>query len=69
VNKIYNGKKPVHAVAGNTLGVKASGITGLLGPNGAGKSSTFSILAMQSSRTSGEISLIGSPIEKINLIE
>jgi ABC-type multidrug transport system ATPase subunit len=66
IHKVYRGKKKVHAVAGNTLGVRAGGITGLLGPNGAGKSTTFNMLAMQDRRTSGDLILIGTPIEKIN---
>ena len=40
---------------------------GLLGPNGAGKSSTFSVLAMELARTSGEAYLLNESVEKISL--
>lgn len=59
----------LHAVCGNTFGIKEGSILGLLGPNGAGKSSTFSVLAMELPRTSGEIYLLGDSIEKINLMD
>lgn len=45
LHKSYPGKG-LHAVAGNTLGIKKGQVYGLLGPNGAGKSSMFSILSL-----------------------
>jgi ABC-type multidrug transport system ATPase subunit len=57
----------LHAVCGNTFGVKQGSILGLLGPNGAGKSSTFSVLAMELARTAGEVYLLGESVEKISL--
>jgi len=43
-------------------------VFGLLGPNGAGKSSMFNMMSMGLKRTSGEMSLLGNPIDKVNLV-
>jgi ABC-type lipopolysaccharide export system ATPase subunit len=45
MHKVHPGKG-LHAVCGNTLGIKKGQVVGLLGPNGAGKSTSFSILSM-----------------------
>ena len=45
LHKTYPGKG-LHAVCGNTLGVKKGQVYGLLGPDGAGKSTMFSMLSM-----------------------
>lgn len=49
----------LHAVCGNSLGVKKGQVFGLLGPNGAGKSTTFSMLSMTESRSAGDIRIMG----------
>lgn len=56
INKIYPGKRPVHALNNVSLNVP-SGIFGLLGPNGAGKSTLMSILATLQRPDSGSIQL------------
>jgi len=66
LHKTYS-SNGLHAVCGNTFGVKQGSILGLLGPNGAGKSSTFSVLAMELARTAGEVYLLGESVEKIAL--
>jgi ABC-type multidrug transport system ATPase subunit len=57
LEKIHKGNSGVNvnAVAKNTFGVKKGSVVGLLGPNGAGKSSTFNILSLTESRSSGEV--------------
>ena len=52
LHKSYPGKG-LHAVAGNTLGIKKGQVYGLLGPNGAGKSSMFSMLSLDVPRSQG----------------
>lgn len=64
LQKSYNN---IHAVRGNTFGVKKGKVLGLLGPNGAGKSTTFSIMALQSSRSFGEAQLLSQNIEDQDL--
>ena len=66
LNKTYPGKG-LHAVAGNTLGIKKGQVYGLLGPNGAGKSSMFSMLSLDIPRSSGEIRIFGEDVKKIDL--
>lgn len=61
--------KGVHAVCGNTFAVKKGQVFGLLGPNGAGKSTTFAVLAMDESRSSGEVHLAQKSISDVNLID
>ena len=66
LHKTYSGNG-LHAVCGNTFGVKQGSILGLLGPNGAGKSSTFSMLAMELPRTSGKAYILDESVETIDL--
>jgi ABC-type multidrug transport system ATPase subunit len=66
LHKSYN-PKGLHAVCGNTFGVEKGTIVGLLGPNGAGKSTTFGMLSMDLPRSSGNIEILGSSIDSINL--
>jgi len=57
LHKVYS-KNGLHAVCGNSFGVKKGSIMGLLGPNGAGKSSTFGMLSMDLPVTSGEVYIL-----------
>ena len=66
LHKSYN-PKGLHAVCGNTFGVEKGTIVGLLGPNGAGKSTTFGMLSMELTRSSGQIEILNTPIDSINL--
>jgi ABC-type multidrug transport system ATPase subunit len=63
---IYPGNG-LKAVTAATFGVQKGTVLGLLGPNGAGKSSTFSMLAMDLARSSGEGEIMGENISKISL--
>src|SRR6266576_1699001 len=51
--------KPVEAVNGLDLEVRAGECFGLLGPNGAGKTTTVEILEGLLPPTSGEVKLLG----------
>jgi ABC-type multidrug transport system ATPase subunit len=55
------------AVCQNTFGVKKGEILGLLGPNGAGKSTTFSMMALDIGKTSGDAQLMSQRVEDINV--
>jgi ABC-type multidrug transport system ATPase subunit len=66
LHKTYD-SNGLHAVCGNTLGVRKGEVFGLLGPNGAGKSTTFSMLSMDEPRSDGEIQVLGNDIENISL--
>lgn len=68
LSKTYDTTK-LQAVVGNTFGVKKGNILGLLGPNGAGKSTTFSMMAMDFHRTSGEASILNQTLDNINIDE
>jgi ATP-binding cassette, subfamily A (ABC1), member 3 len=68
LHKTYPGKG-LHAVCGNTLGVKKGQVYGLLGPNGAGKSTMFSMLSMDVARSEGEITILGKDVDKVNLTD
>jgi lipooligosaccharide transport system ATP-binding protein len=51
--------KEIHAVAGISFEVAQGESFGLLGPNGAGKSTTMRMVGAVSTRTSGELSILG----------
>lgn len=57
------------AVNTNTFGVKKGEVLGLLGPNGAGKSSMFNVITMDLKRTSGEVKLMDTDIDRLNITE
>ena len=65
VQKVYSNGFP--AVSGTSFGIKEHQVLGLLGPNGAGKSTTFSMLTMEQNRSSGQITVLGNPVENFNL--
>jgi len=67
--KTYASGTKTQAVCGVTFGVKPGETLGLLGPNGAGKSTTFSMLAMQETKSFGKITLQGTDTEQANLQE
>ena len=60
--KTYDGG--VKALKGISLSIEEGDFFALLGPNGAGKSTTISILAQLIKKTSGEIQVLGTDIEK-----
>jgi ABC-type multidrug transport system ATPase subunit len=43
-------------------------VFGLLGPNGAGKSTMFNMMTMDLKRTAGEVRLIGTEIDSLNVV-
>lgn len=59
VHKWYSG---VHALKGVSLDIYPNEALGLVGDNGAGKSTLINILSGTESRSSGEITLEGEPI-------
>jgi ABC-2 type transport system ATP-binding protein len=60
LRKLYDGKA---AVDGLDLIVPAGSFFGFLGPNGAGKTTTIRMLAGLASPSSGEIRLLGRPLD------
>lgn len=61
LQKVYGNGYP--AVGGVSFGIQKNEVVGLLGPNGAGKSTTFSVLTMDNSKNSGEVNILGIPID------
>ena len=67
LQKIYpNG---VSAVKNNTFCVKKGEVFGLLGPNGAGKSTMFNIMTMDLKRTNGDVKLLSTDLEQLDVPE
>lgn len=60
VTKKFGGVTAVNSVS---LNIEVGMMTGLVGPNGAGKSTLFSVVAGQSSATSGQIEFDGARID------
>lgn len=63
--KVYPGG--VAAINKNTFGVKKGEVFGLLGPNGAGKSSMFNVMTMDLKRTSGDVRILNTDLDRINI--
>jgi ABC-2 type transport system ATP-binding protein len=59
LQKIYEGKQRVVAVAGIDLNVREGELYGLLGPNGAGKTTTISICTTRALPTAGTVRIAG----------
>jgi ABC-2 type transport system ATP-binding protein len=59
LEKIYDGKQRVVAVAGIDLNVREGELYGLLGPNGAGKTTTISVCTTRALPTSGRVRIAG----------
>jgi len=71
LRKVYplKGGKGLAAVDNNTFTVRRGEIFGLLGPNGAGKSTTFDMLTFDLKRTAGEAKVLGSMLDRLNIVE
>ena len=57
----------IAAVNDNTFAVKKGEVFGLLGPNGAGKSSMFNVMTMDLKRSDGEVSIMDTPLDNIDV--
>jgi ABC-type multidrug transport system ATPase subunit len=57
----------VAAVNKNTFCVKKGEVFALLGPNGAGKSSMFNMMTMDLKRSSGEVKILNTSLDNINV--
>lgn len=65
--KVY--KNGVAAVNRNTFNVAKGEVFGLLGPNGAGKSSMFNVMTMDLKRTDGDVKIMDTNIDDLNVTE
>ena len=57
------------AVNNNTFCVSKGEVFGLLGPNGAGKSTMFNIMTMDLRRSDGDVNILNTDLDKINVRE
>lgn len=65
IKKVYgNG---IAAVNNNTFHVGKGEVFGLLGPNGAGKSSMFNVMTMDLKRSDGEVKILDTDIDKLDV--
>ncbi len=60
------GKTVVHALKGITLSIKAQEFTTISGPSGCGKTTLLNLIGGMDVPTSGELSIDGQPISKLN---
>ncbi len=60
------GTTVVHALKGITLSIKAQEFTTLSGPSGCGKTTLLNLIGGMDVPTSGELSIDGQPISKLN---
>lgn len=67
IMKVYH--DGVAAVNGNSFQVAKGEVFGLLGPNGAGKSSMFNVMTMDMRRTSGEVKILDTDIDALNVTQ
>ena len=65
IKKVYS--DGVAAVNDNTFCVKKGEVFGLLGPNGAGKSSMFNIMTMDLKRSEGDVQILDTDIDDLNV--
>ena len=61
-----DGESAVHALRGVTLKVPVGQFTAVMGPSGSGKSTLMHILAGLDTPTSGEVTIAGQPITKLD---
>ena len=57
------------AVNDNTFCVRKGEVFGLLGPNGAGKSTMFNIMTMDLKRSGGDVNILNTNLDHINVTE
>jgi len=63
--KVY--KNGTAAINNNSFSIKQGEVFGLLGPNGAGKSSMFNVMTMDLQRTSGDVKILKTDLDEINV--
>ena len=50
-----------------SISIPEASIFGLLGPNGAGKSSMFNVMTMDLKRSDGEVKILDTDIDKLDV--
>jgi len=64
VNKVYDGKLPVHALKDIDLTISEGEFVAILGPSGCGKSTLLNLIAGFEQPTSGILEVFGEPVSK-----
>ena len=68
-NKVKKSFGKLEALKGIDLTIEEGEFFALLGPNGAGKSTMFNVMTMDLKRSAGEVKVMDTEIDNLNVVE